>query len=93
MFNIIYDVELPSDILMIELFYNLLMIIHISGVFFAYACLAVAAIMIPWIIISVVFITDVVSFIGNVIFMIIYVLINMLALYNREKHQRIVADL
>lgn len=86
MFTIIYDSDVTSDINMIELFYNLLMIIHISGVFFLYAMIAICAIMVAWLSIEGVFMTEYTSFVGNVIFMIIFVLINTLSLYNREKH-------
>ena len=71
---------------MIELFYNLLMIIHISGVFFVYALIAIVAIMISWLTISFIYVTDYVSLVGNVIFMIIFVIINIMALFTREKH-------
>jgi hypothetical protein len=33
-FNIIYDSEVPEDIVTIEMFFNLAMIFHVTGVLF-----------------------------------------------------------
>jgi len=85
MFNIIFDSDLPDDILTIEVFYNLLMITHISGVFLNYATISLALILIPWLIVASL-LEDAFVVLGHAIFLVVFIIINFIALYNRESH-------
>lgn len=86
MFNMIYGSGISSDLLMIELFYNLLMIVHMSGIFFRYAAISIFAIIVPWTILTALYISEIFIIVGNVIYIIVFLAINTLALYYREQH-------
>lgn len=93
MFQHIYDTELPEDIITIELFYNLIMITHVSGIFFNYAVASVVVIFIPWIVIMSIYTDDIALLVGHIIYVCVFILIDVLVLYNRESHTRMITNL
>ncbi len=92
-FNIIYETELPTDLITIELLYNLVMICHISGVLFSYVLLDCLIIFIPWLILEAIYADDVFTVAGSAIFVVCFLLLTTFTLDYKERHQRIISNL
>lgn len=91
---VIVDVsDFPFDVITIEIMYYILLLNHATGVFLRHSIQASLLIMIPWAVLSFVFSVDVFLVIGNALFIVVFVIINLYTTYTKEKYQRQLSSL
>jgi hypothetical protein len=92
-FMVIYGSEVSVDLIVVELLFNLLMICHISGIFFRYVVVTCAVIFVIWVVIVVLYISDSFVVFGMAVVIMFFIVINTISVYSREIAQRSVSNL
>jgi hypothetical protein len=91
--NIIYPSELPEDVVTIEMFLNLAMIVHVTGILFQWVVLNCSVLFVLWVILVGIYWGDAFEVVGHAIFVVAFLLLSHVALYYKERNQRIVSNL
>jgi len=85
MLNTIQGSELPADLRTTETIYCILLMSIISGLFFKNVIVGNILIFVPWIGIMIIFEDDIVSVLSSALFVIVFILLNIITVYYREK--------
>jgi hypothetical protein len=85
--------DFPFDLITIEMNYFILLLNHATGVFLRYSVIACVMISIPWAIVTALFASDGFVAIGNGMFILVFIIINLYTTYTKERHQRQLSNL